>query len=173
MNMQFRQPNIFDPLAKMAEAEHVEGPQYINVAREVLRALVAEPRWLDAMALEHQAGAYTRNLLFKHGRFGIWVINWAPGSETSIHDHHCSCCFGMVKGTLVERWFRPEGGDTVSVTHEALRDPGYTACMLPSGPNIHQMCNTTTENAVSVHIYGFDPDQKTSSIDRVYRNSCN
>ena len=82
------------------------------------------------------------------------------------HDHHCSCCFGVVRGKLSELWFRVLDERRAAVTRVATRGPGYVASMLPSGPNIHQMINEGAEVAVSIHIYGFDHRLCGSSIRR-------
>jgi hypothetical protein len=36
--------------------------------------------------------------------------------------------------------------------------------MLPTGPNIHQMPNDSGEEAISIHIYGFDHRYCENSI---------
>jgi predicted metal-dependent enzyme (double-stranded beta helix superfamily) len=41
--------------------------------------------------------------------------------------------------------------------------------MLPSGPNIHQMANAGQEEAISIHIYGFDHQRHATSVEREYR----
>jgi predicted metal-dependent enzyme (double-stranded beta helix superfamily) len=98
-----------------------------------------------------------------------WAIAWAPAASTSIHDHHCSCCFAVLRGSLREIWFDAVGDGEAVKTAEALRAPGYIACMLPSGPNIHQMTNAGQEEAISIHIYGFDHQRHATSVEREYR----
>jgi hypothetical protein len=41
--------------------------------------------------------------------------------------------------------------------------------MLPSGPHIHQMANAEQEEAISIHIYGFDHRRHATSVEREYR----
>ena len=53
-------------------------------------------------------------------------------------------------------------------TEQHDRQPGYVACMLPTGPNIHRMRNLGTEDAISIHIYGFDHEAHDSSIETQY-----
>jgi hypothetical protein len=55
---------------------------------------------------------------------------------------------------------------------QATRAPGFVACLLPTGPNIHQMIGAGTGDAVSLHIYGYDHHHHAaSSIDREYRRA--
>ena len=143
--------------------------EYLESARQALQQLVGKPDLLTGRQLERKEGGYARTLLFNDGHMSVYAIVWSPLSQTTIHDHHCSCCFGMLKGSLEELWFRSIGGDQVVVSERANRASGYIACMLPSGPNIHQMINNGTEEAISIHIYGFDHNMHVSSILREYK----
>jgi predicted metal-dependent enzyme (double-stranded beta helix superfamily) len=99
----------------------------------------------------------------------VWAMIWAPGSKTSIHDHHCSCCFGIVSGALVERRYSCVDEGQVTLSREVIRRSGFVACFQPSGPNIHQMSNDFSDEAISLHIYGFDHRMHASSIHREYQ----
>ena len=114
------------------------------------RSTPRTPNLLGGVRLERAPRRYTRNFLFGDCSMSAWVMVWAPGSATSIHDHHCSCCFAVLRGSLREIWFKPDGEECAVKTAEALRAPGYIACMLPSGPNIHQMTNDGPEEAISI-----------------------
>lgn len=159
-----------DPLAPLRElgADGTACQTYLRKAKAVLKDFVTRPEQIPFADLKRDPKAYTRTLLFGDDRLSIWAIVWPPGSSTSIHDHHCSCCFGVVRGALEERWFDAIGEGRAAVTNIAMREPGYTACMLPSGPNIHQMRNLGGEEVVTVHIYGFDHTLKASSIEKEY-----
>ena len=41
--------------------------------------------------------------------------------------------------------------------------------MTPTKLNIHQMANVSDGEAISLHIYGYDHEAHTTSIDREYR----
>jgi len=144
------------------------GNAYLDHARATLNTIIARPDLLEGVALERNGQRYTRTLLFGDSQMSVWAILWPPGAKTSIHDHHCSCCFGVVRGTLSELWFRPVDARQVAVEAIARREKGFVAAMLPSGPNIHQMVNEGTEDALSVHIYGFDHTRHESSIHAEY-----
>lgn len=137
---------------------------YLDRARATLREAVSRPELLEGLALERHADRYTRTLLFGDGQLSVFALLWPPGSKTSIHDHHCSCCFGVVRGIITERWFRAVQPGRAVLTASARREPGFVAAMLPDGPNIHQMVNETTQDAVSIHVYGFDHRMHASSI---------
>lgn len=141
---------------------------YLAAARTVLRELVALPDLVRRLPLERKPGGYVRNLLAGNEAVSVWAMVWSPGSATSIHDHHCSCCFGVVSGTVTETWYRAIDGQRAIATEQHERVPGYVACMLPSGPNIHRMCNFSGEDAISIHIYGFDHEAHASSIETEY-----
>lgn len=141
---------------------------YLAAARGVLRELVAMPELIQRLPLIRKPGCYTRNLLVGNDAVSVWAIVWGEGSATSIHDHHCSCCFGVVAGTVTETWYRAIDATRAVATEEQERKASYVGCMLPSGPNIHRMRNLGTGDAISIHIYGFDHEAHASSIEAEY-----
>jgi predicted metal-dependent enzyme (double-stranded beta helix superfamily) len=155
-------------LRSLATDEGTLSRDYLAAAREVLRELVAVPDLVQRLPLARKPGGYTRNLLAGDEAVSIWAIVWAEGATTSIHDHHCSCCFGVVAGTVTETWYRAIDASRAVATEEQERQPGYVACMLPSGPNIHRMRNLGPGEAISIHIYGFDHEAQASSIETEY-----
>ncbi len=137
-------------------------------ARQVLNAIVANPAAIQALGLTAEPGKYSRKLLYSENAISVWALVWSPGCRTSIHDHHCACCFGMVSGSLQEVRFRAIDDHRAIQTSANRREAGFVASMLPTGPNIHQMINDTEVDAISVHIYGFDPEVHANSIEREY-----
>lgn len=144
------------------------GRDYLAAARRVLEELVAVPDLVLRLPLLRKPGGYARNLLAGNEAVSVWAMVWAEGCATSIHDHHCSCCFGVVSGTVTETWYRAIDARRAVATAEHARAPGYVACMLPSGPNIHRMRNDGPGEAISIHIYGFDHEVRASSIETEY-----
>lgn len=141
---------------------------YLAAARGVLRELVAMPGLIKSLPLERKLGCYARNLLAGDEEVSVWAMVWGEGSTTCIHDHHCSCCFGVISGTVTETWYRAINATEAVTTGEQQREAGYVACMLPSGPNIHRMRNAGPGDAISIHIYGFDHRAHASSIETEY-----
>jgi predicted metal-dependent enzyme (double-stranded beta helix superfamily) len=142
----------------------------LEEARALIEAILADPASIAGLPLVRTPGRYERNFLFGDSTRSVWAMVWAPGSATPIHDHHCSCCFGMLAGELVERRFRGSDGLAMQ-TVERVRRPGFVACMQPSGPNIHQMLNASAVEAISIHVYGYDRTRQSSSILRQYAAS--
>lgn len=155
-------------LASLRSNEGTLTRDYLAAASHVLRELVAVPDLIRRLPLERKAGTYTRNLLAGDEGVSVWAIVWGEGATTSIHDHHCSCCFGVVSGTVTETWYRAIDARRAVPTEEQHRHSGYVACMLPSGPNIHRMRNFGPGEAISIHIYGFDHEVHASSIEKEY-----
>ncbi|QJP13849.1 cysteine dioxygenase [Starkeya sp. ORNL1] len=156
------------PFQELSRVTRTLADSYLAHARATLDAIIARPELIERVQLERNGEGYARTLLFGDSRMSAYAILWPPGARTSIHDHHCSCCFGVFSGVISELRFRPIGSRQVVLESIARRERGFVAAMLPSGPNIHQMANEGTEDAVSVHIYGFDHTMHASSIHHEY-----
>lgn len=141
---------------------------YLAAARHALKCLLEAPALLDRICIERKPGAYTRNLIFGDDRITVYAIVWAAGSQTSIHDHHCSCCFGVLSGTIRESWYEAVDANHAVPSKHFVREAGHIAGMMPSGPNLHKMSNDTGEEAISIHIYGYASETRPSSIDCEY-----
>lgn len=155
-------------LHSLRTGEGTLSADYLAAARRVLNELVAMPDLVRRLPLARKPGGYARNLLAGNEAVSVWAMVWDEGCATSIHDHHCSCCFGVVSGTVTETWYRAIDDSRAVATAEHERAPGYVACMLPSGPNIHRMSNRGPGEAISIHIYGFDHEARCSSIETEY-----
>ncbi|MHB2208968.1 cysteine dioxygenase family protein [Methylobacterium sp. CM6257] len=141
---------------------------YLAAARATLLRILSRPDLLDRSRLTGQGEGLSRNLLFGTDEISVWAMVWSPGAVTPVHDHHCSCCFGLLRGTLRETWYRPISDTHAVATQDAIRSPGFVACMMPTGPNLHRMANDGPDEAVSIHVYGYDHRAQASSIHRTY-----
>jgi len=155
-------------LRELSKFSRTLSESYLERVRATIRDIIADPRLLDRFELQRNGGRYSRTLLFGDTQMSTWAILWPPGSQTCVHDHHCSCCFGVARGSLKEMWFRAVNDKQAVLQAVAVREPGYVAAVLPTGPNIHQMINDTDREALSVHIYGYDHTMQSSSIRREY-----
>lgn len=103
---------------------------------------------------------YTRNLVHEgNGKFNLMLLCWAPGNQSSIHDHADAHCFvknldGVLKET---RYYWPDekstedGGVVESGSvHVKPDDVSYMSDEL----GLHRVENTSHSNpAVSLHLY--------------------
>ncbi len=119
-------------LAALARGAGTSSSDYLRLARRTLEDLMARDDLLAGITLQRKPGGYARTLLLGENGISVWAITWSPGSRTSVHDHHCSCCFGVWSGALREVWFRALNETDAVATGEALREPGSVACMMPS-----------------------------------------
>ena len=110
-------------LASLRTDEGTLSRDYLAAARSVLRELVAMPDLVRALPFERKPGGYTRNLLAGDDSVSVWAIVWAAGATTCIHDHHCSCCFGVVSGTVTETWYRAIDAQRAIATEQHDRRP--------------------------------------------------
>lgn len=155
-------------LVGLVETSNALAQEYLNSARKTLSNLIARHDLLRHVRLNADPGTYTRNLLFGCGDISIWALMWAPGSRTSIHDHRCSCCFGIVQGNLTEIRYQAVDKAQAIERERFVRREGFIDCFLPNGPNIHMMCNESDQEAISIHIYGYDHRLHSSSVLQEY-----
>jgi hypothetical protein len=122
----------------------------------------AAPRWLDRV--EYRPTSRWTQLLptaeaatyldpSQHADLAgaqVWLLSWLPEQGTPLHDHGTSAgAFAVVGGTLTERVVAA-GRTTVRESTGSL-DPGSVRHF---GPHyVHQVSNTGSEPAVSVHVY--------------------
>ena len=146
---------------------------YCAFATRILRVLVSDPHVLDGLEPARRDN-YSRSLIYADpvGRFGIWTLWWPPMSSTPVHDHHCSCLFGVYRGQIEERLYRPAaGGDGVVQEACVTREAGYLGCAPLERPLIHRMANPCSDLAATIHIYGYNPTRFKSSIRRCFATS--
>ena len=155
-------------MASLARSAGRSPEAYLAAARATLVRILTQPDLLDPSRLVGRGPGLSRNLLFGTKAISVWAMVWAPGAVTPVHDHHCSCCFGLLRGRLRETWYRPISETHAVATQDVVREPGFVACMMPSGPNLHRIANDGPDAAVSIHVYGYDHRAQDSSIHRTY-----
>ena len=155
-------------MADLAVSARRSPDAYLAAARATLNRILSRPDLLDPSRLSARNPGLSRNLLFGTGEISVWAMVWSPGTVTPVHAHHCSCCFGLLRGALHETWYRPISDTHAVPTLDAVREAGFVACMLPSGPNLHRIANDRPEEAVSIHVYGYDHRAQDTSIHRTY-----
>jgi len=161
---------LADAARELAQVADVAGSAFVAAARRMLARLLARGDLLEG-APPADAGGLGRRLLFADPdeRFGIWVLTWPPGCQTPIHNHHCSCAFGIYRGRIDEIVYAV-GPDSEAV-HESsrcVRDAGFVGGAPPRSGYVHEMLNTGNHAAVSVHIYAYRPEDHPDSIERCF-----
>jgi predicted metal-dependent enzyme (double-stranded beta helix superfamily) len=81
----------------------------------------------------------------------VWLLSWLPGQGTDLHDHGAaSGAFAVAAGTLTERVLAaPPGRPPVEVTRSLTTG----RCRVFGPRYVHQVTNTGSVPAVSVHVY--------------------
>lgn len=125
-------------------AERPAGPAGLAMA------LAAHPeRWRPLV--DYRTDTRWYRLLEQTPGQEVWLLSWLPGQGTALHDHGpASGAFAVAAGTLTERVVAARtGGAPVEVTRTL--DAGRSRVF---GPHyVHQVSNTGTVPAVSVHVY--------------------
>lgn len=117
------------------------------------RRYAARPEdWPQAPKFDPSQRWYHRLAQDEHTQ--VWLLSWLPGQSTGLHDHGGSSgAFVVVSGTLREYTTTARQPDepTGRLASRAVPAGGGRSF----GPQyIHQITNTSTEPAVSLHVYG-------------------
>ena len=109
------------------------------------------PRWLDLV--EYRADGRWTHLLPTNDAADVLdpsLLSWLPEQGTPLHDHGTSAgAFAVVRGTLTERLVAASR----DAVHEST-DELTVGRVRHFGPHyVHQVTNTQTEPAISVHVY--------------------
>ena len=112
--------------------------------------LAAHPERWRALVDYHAEDRVCR-LLERIEQYELWLLCWLPGQGTDLHDHGpASGAFAIAMGTLTERVVTTKPGRSVV---EVTRELAAGRCRA-FGPHYrHQVTNTSTVPAVSVHVY--------------------
>jgi predicted metal-dependent enzyme (double-stranded beta helix superfamily) len=137
-----------------------------------LRPALRDP---DLLSPDHQQGSpegYRQHVLHVEpdGSFSIVALVWLPGQSTPVHDHVSWCTVGVYRGEETEFRYRlaGDGADRrLVVTERLTNELGSVSGIAPPG-DIHQVVNTGSGVAISLHVYGADIGTLGSSIRRCY-----
>lgn len=112
---------------------------------ETVRSLAARPAlWRPRVTFTAPGRWYGR--LEAAETHEVWLLTWLPGQGTEIHDHGGSSgAIAVVQGELTERLFPANGPVERTLTPGGVRPFG--------GHHIHQVVNSGTAPAISVHAY--------------------
>ena len=113
----------------------------------LVRAVAADEQlWLPRLALP-AAGERWWTRLVGDPSVDVWLLSWAPGHSTDLHDHGFSAAaFGVVRGRLTEL---RQGAD--GRLHAYRRTAG-SVTTIPAGI-VHDVHGAGRSPAVSIHAY--------------------
>jgi predicted metal-dependent enzyme (double-stranded beta helix superfamily) len=143
---------------------------FFSVAQRTLRSLLGDADLLRSLG-PADPQAFSRRLLFTDpvSRFGIWVLGWPPGSRTPVHNHHCSCAYGVYRGSIEEVVYSLDTDSAIAVEPvRLLRKTGYVGGAPLGLDLVHEMLNPGADLALSIHIYAYRPDRHADSIERCF-----
>jgi predicted metal-dependent enzyme (double-stranded beta helix superfamily) len=131
-------------LDRRAELERPAEPEELI---ELLVALAARPRlWRPLVRHDPRRRWYERLLLTDAAE--VWLIGWAPGQSTSVHDHGGAAgALTAVEGALSEEEFSAD----LQLTRRSLHSTGSAAGFAET--HIHRVSNLSARNATSIHAY--------------------
>lgn len=92
---------------------------------------------------------YNRAEVYKNNKFEIYVITWAPGQESSIHDHpDYGCWIKILRGNLYETIYNIGGKQT----ENKILNTGNVGFM-HNDYGYHKITNKSSDISTSLHIY--------------------
>lgn len=163
-------PAPADAVRSLVDVSNGLGDAFFSATQRTLRVLLS-----DSGLLRHLppagTGKFSRRLLYSDpvNRFGIWVLDWPSGFQTPIHNHHCSCAFGVYRGSIEEILYSIDrANDVANESGRFERAVGYVGGASLEHGLVHEMLNARSEPAVTVHVYAYRPDRFDDSIDRCF-----
>jgi predicted metal-dependent enzyme (double-stranded beta helix superfamily) len=112
-------------------------------------------RWTHLLPADDAAAVLGPSLHADLAGVQVWLLSWLPDQGTPLHDHGTSAgAFTVVRGALTER-IATAGRTEVHQSRIQETSADLTAGRVRHfGPHyVHQVTNTQTEPAVSVHVY--------------------
>jgi cysteine dioxygenase len=154
-------------LAQKLEASDTHDFSFMK--ETIIRTRFSVSDFNDFASFNHPVDqSYGRNLLYESNRLKIFLMCWAPGDFTAIHDHgqtRWGCVIAL--GNFTHRVYHFENG-VLKIKSDAPFGKGQVACL--KGEFIHMMGNTGNMNIMSLHIYGSDSkDELLARRSRVYQ----
>ncbi|MCX4750633.1 cysteine dioxygenase family protein [Kitasatospora sp. NBC_01287] len=146
-----------------------------HLIAEALRDHLGDPALLTPEQCEGDPDHYRQHVLHAEadGSFSVVALVWLPGQRTAIHDHVSWCVAGVHQGEESERRYRlvPGGSAAQLVPTEDVVNPLGSVCGFAPPGDIHEVRNSCTGTAISIHVYGANVLRLGSSIRRVYECS--
>ncbi len=168
-------PPLVSLVARTRHAVRRGGVPHAVVAdvEAALGSLLAETAVLTPAQRAPGGATYRQHLLHvdPDTNFSVVSLVWRPGQATPIHDHRCWCVVGVLEGREREvRFEHHTDGTDEWLTEQAttVNGPGSTSVLVPPDPDIHRVSNGGDGIAISLHVYGANLAECSSSIRRTY-----
>jgi predicted metal-dependent enzyme (double-stranded beta helix superfamily) len=138
---------------------------------DLLASTVADPEFLQGIALPSAAQNYARTAIFNTDSYCVLAIVWRPGQMSPVHSHRAWCALGVHSGTLTETHFEPvadalEHGLRVAGCRQL--HAGSTSHGAANDHSAHRMANLGIEPAISIHVYGTAFDMLGSGLNQIW-----
>jgi predicted metal-dependent enzyme (double-stranded beta helix superfamily) len=155
--------------SELEKLSHLPTQLALRGAAPLLAHLVSDPTFLNSYVLplleearRVQEGWYVPYRVdAQDGSYSLQIFVWPPATKTLIHDHTSWGAFCCAVGSVFEeRYERLDDGWRLN--HARLKkvwqlswstEEGVSTVQ-PYGGGIHQVGNTGSETAISVHLYG-------------------
>ena len=177
-----------EKLAQVCNAVRKENPAMsarelpYHVFLKLQELLSQEENFLDVSDYAPAPTGYARYVLYTHKDaeqpFCMTLIVLRPGQSTPRHSHRCDCGPVCIEGTITEVRYEDgpphddNGNPTLRMTRRYTYQQGQGGYLRKEEPNIHHLENASTELAMSLHLYLFDPDEccpeQNTSVDKVF-----
>jgi hypothetical protein len=149
---------IADPVSADAPARRPSGAAALAVALTLRTELWAplveyreESRWTSLIDPAAAAAVLDPSLHAELADAQVWLLSWLPGQGTGLHDHGSSAgAFAVARGTLTERVVTARAREAV---HQSTTDLAAGRVRYFGPHYVHQVVNSLTEPAVSLHVY--------------------
>lgn len=161
---------IPEKVLKLAQKiKTIDSPDFIFLKKTVAGTEVSANDLENFASFNHPANqSYGRHLLYDSRRLKIFLMCWAPGDFTAIHDHgqtRWGCVIAL--GNFTHRVYHFENG-LLKIKSDDPFGEGQVACL--TGDFIHMMGNAGNRNIMSLHIYGSDSEDKSlAKRSRIYQ----
>ncbi|WP_411859793.1 cysteine dioxygenase [Cupriavidus pauculus] len=118
-------------------------------------------------ALDGSAETYTRHLIHADpfGRFSAMLLVWRPGQASPVHGHRAWCAYRVLRGTMTEHHYRWNPATRhAALANTVTRAAGDTFSVPAGLRHIHRLSNTGDNIAVSLHVYGVEPQHIATGV---------
>jgi predicted metal-dependent enzyme (double-stranded beta helix superfamily) len=125
----------------------LSSPTPAGLARLALTLAADADRWRPLLHVDPVNRWYAR--LARTDDWEAWLLTWAPGQRTGVHDHGGSAgAFTVLEGQVEERTPRGRPGGLAARTWTAGEVRAF------GGAHVHEVVGTGDRPAATLHVYG-------------------